>query len=116
VIEGIIVLGVSGFLWALYWSVNAAPEAVFMSGLWLVGSGFAFGVPTGLVYHVLLFRSLRSQGAVPHRWWIRPTSLHHAIPPEYRFRVLAWCYAGASGFFVILIGLPMAATGALRLG
>ena len=115
-IEGFMVLGISGLLWAVYWSVNAAPEMVLMSGLWLVGSGFAFGVPAGLLYHVFLYQALRSADALRRGWWIQPTALHHLIPPSHRFRVLGWCYAGAVGFFVIVIGLPMVATGAWRIG
>ena len=115
-IEGFIVLGIGGLLWVVYWSVNAAPEMVFMSGLWVVGSGFAFGVPAGLLYHVLLRQALRSADVLPRGWWIQPTALHHLIPRSDRFRVLGWCYAGALGFFVIVIGIPMVATGAFRIG
>ena len=115
-IEGFIVLGIGGLLWVVYWSVNAAPEMVFMSGLWVVGSGFAFGVPAGLLYHVLLYQALRNADVLPRGWWIQPTALHHLIPPSHRFRVLGWCYAGALGFFVIVIGLPMLAIGAWRIG
>ena len=115
-IEGFIVLGIGVVFWAVYWSVSAAPEMVLMSGLRLVGFGFAFGVPTGLLYHVFLYHALRSADALPRGWWIRPTGLHHLIPPSDRFRVLGWCYAGALGFFVIVIGLPMVAIGAFRIG
>ena len=115
-IEGCIVLGISGLLWAIYWSVNAAPELVFTSGLSLIGFGFLFGVPAGVVYHVFLYHALRSVDALPRGWWIQPTALHHLIPPRHRFRVLGWCYAGALGFIVIVLGLPMVATGAWRIG
>ena len=64
-IEGLIVSGISGLLWALYWSVNAAPLVVFTGGLWLVGTGFVFGVPAGLVYHFHLYQSLSRVDALP---------------------------------------------------
>ena len=88
------------------------PETVFMAGVALVAAGFGFGLPTGFVYHVMLYRSLRRINALPARWWLHPTSLHNNIPDEDRGCVLGWCYAGALGFLVILIGLPISATGA----
>ena len=114
--EGLIALPLGLFLWAVHWTPFASPETVFMTGVLLVGGGFAFGLPTGLVYHVMLYRSLRRADALPPRWWLHPTALHHALPPEDRGIVLAWCYAGALGFLVIVIGLSISAMGGWRLG
>jgi hypothetical protein len=111
-----ITLALGLLLWAAYWAFVAAPDAVFLAGLWLIAAGFAFGVPTGFAYHVLLYRSLRRVDALHERWWLHPTSLHHAIPRADRLGVLAWCYAGALGLVVIVIGIPLCAAGAWRLG
>ncbi len=89
-------------------------ETVLFGGLWLVAGGLAFGVPTGLWYHVALRRSLLRAGALPGRWWLNPTSLHGSVPDTDRFRVLAWCYAGAAGFFVTIAGCAAVAIGAWR--
>ena len=75
----------------------------------------ALGLPTGLLYHVLLYRALRSRGVVPERWWLRPTSLHDDIPDEQRGRVLFWCALGAAGFLVIVLGLVVGTVGLWRI-
>jgi len=85
------------------------------TGLSLVGAGMALGLPTGLLYHVLLYRALRSRGVVPERWWLRPTSLHDDIPDEQRGRVLFWCALGAAGFLVIVLGLVIGTVGLWRI-
>lgn len=102
-------------LWGIHWAASADPVVLFQVGGFLVAAGFAFGVPTGLVYHWALYRALTSVDALPSRWWLRPTSLHHAIPSERRAWVLGWCYAGASGFLVIVFGIPLGAAAAWRL-
>ena len=89
-------------------------ETVLFGGLWLVAGGLAFGVPTGLWYHVALRRSLLRAGALPARWWLQPTSLNGRIPDTDRRHVLAWCYAGAAGFFVTIAGCAAVAIGAWR--
>jgi len=89
-------------------------ETVLLGGLWLVAGGLAFGVPTGLGYHVALRRSLLRIGALPARWWLQPTSLHGLIPDADRRHVLGWCYAGAAGFFVTIAGCAAVAIGAWR--
>ncbi len=114
-LEAITVVAIAMLLWAVEWATSVDPAAAFWLGAWLVAAGFAFGVPTGIVYHWALYRALHSVDALPRRWWLRPTALHDRIPGEDRTWVLGWCLAGALGFLVILIGIPLAATGAWRL-
>jgi hypothetical protein len=71
-------------------------------------------VPTGLLYHVELRRSLLARQRLPRRWWLRPTSLHGEIRASDRLRVLGWCYAGAAGFLVTLAGCALVALAAVR--
>jgi len=113
--ESLVVLLLSAGLWGIYIAMNLDPAMLFFIGLWVVGAGFALSVPTGAVYHYTLYRSLRRAGALPARWWLRPTAHHSRIPAADRFHVLAWCYAGAAGFLVILVGIAIAASGALRI-
>jgi hypothetical protein len=71
-------------------------------------------VPTGLLYHIELRRSLLARDRLPSRWWLRPTSLHAEIRDVDRFRVLAWCYAGAAGFLLSMAGCGLVAVAAVR--
>ena len=102
----------SGGVWA--WTA-LAPDALLAAGLWAVVAGLAFGLPTGLVYHVELRRVLAAHGVLPRRWWLRPISLHPLLPPEDSFRVLAWCRLGALGCAVAFLGCAVFALGAFRL-
>jgi hypothetical protein len=101
-------LGVAALLLAV------TPAALLVAGFWLVLGGLAFGVPTGLLYHVELRRSLLARDRLPRRWWLRPTSLHAEIRDADRLRVLVWCYAGAAGFLVTLAGCSLVALAAVR--
>ncbi len=99
---------------AVAWSVLAA-DALLLAGLYGVAAGFAFGIPTGLWYHVELRRVLTASGALPPRWWLHPTRLHGAIPAERWWRVMGWCYAGALGWLVSFAGCCVFALGAAKL-
>jgi hypothetical protein len=74
----------------------------------------AFGLPTGLVYHVELRRSLLRTGRLPRRWWLHPTAHHRGVAPDDAPRVLAWCRAGALGCGVVFLGCAVAALGAWK--
>ena len=94
--------------------LTVAPPTLLIAGFWIAVAGLAFGVPTGLLYHVELRRSLLARKRLPSRWWLRPTSLHGEIAEADRFRVLAWCYAGAAGFALSMAGCALVAVAALR--
>jgi hypothetical protein len=115
-LEALLVLGfvaaVCGAV--LAWTLLAA-EALLIAGLWLVAIGFAFGIPTGFWYHVELRRVLATAGGPPPRWWLHPTRLHGAIPPERWWRVMGWCYAGALGWLVSFAGCAVFALGCAKL-
>ena len=99
-------------VWA--WSA-AATDTLLLAGFWLVAGGLAFGLPTGLLYHVELRRCLVALGVLPERWWLNPIALHPLVPPEAAFRVMAWCRLGAFGCAVAFLGCGVFALGALRL-
>jgi hypothetical protein len=96
-------------------ALTSAADALVVAGVWIVAAGLAFGVPTGLLYHVALHRSLTRAGTLPPRWWLRPTTLHDRIPADDRGRVLGWCAAGAAGFGVTVVGMIVMAVGAIRM-
>ena len=104
-------LALSGGAWA--WTA-LAPDALLFAGFWAVAVGLGFGLPTGLVYHLELRRSLAARGSLPRRWWLRPIALHPLLPPEDSFRVLAWCRLGALGCAVAFLGCAVFALGAFR--
>jgi len=49
---------------------------LFGGGIMLSILGLLLGVPTGLSYHLRLYKALKPRGALPSRWWIRPDRLH----------------------------------------
>ena len=114
-LEILVVLGVLAAMagWVVA-TTGLAVESVLIAGAWLVLGGLAFGVPTGFLYHLLLRRSLRRRGPLPARWWLQPTRLHHAIAESDRPLVLGFCYAGAAGFLVTLLGCLVVAIGTWR--
>jgi hypothetical protein len=114
VLELWIAIGLLGALAGCAAALAVAPDQLLLGGFWLVVAGLAFGVPTGLVYHVALRRSLRAAGRLPARWWLHPTALHGVLPAHDRTRVLAWCGAGALGFAATVVGCALVALGALR--
>jgi len=91
-----------------------AVETVLLLGVGLVAGGLLLGVPTGTIYHLALHASLARAGTLPARWWLQPTALHDRIPEDERGFVLGWCYAGAAGFLVTLLGCAVVAVGAWR--
>jgi len=99
-------------VWA--WSA-VAPDVLLALGCWGVAAGLGFGLPTGLLYHIELRRSLLALGRLPQRWWLRPIALHPLLPSEAVFRVLAWCRLGAFGCAVAFLGCAVFALGAFRL-
>jgi hypothetical protein len=115
VLEALLALGILTGFGGVSLLLTAGPESVLLAGLWLIAGGLAFGIPTGLVYHLELRRSLARVGALPARWWLHPTALHDRVPPRDRRRVLGWCGAGALGFAVTLAGILVVTAAALRL-
>ena len=112
-IELLLVLGGVGVLIAGAVLVACvSPDAVLLGGAAIVVGGIALGVPTGLVYHILLGRYLSQRGPAPARWWWRPLEHHGALHARELSRVMPWCYAGATGFLFILIGCGVVTIGA----
>lgn len=86
-------------------------ETLYYGGIWVTVSGFVVGVPTGLVYHVLLYRTLHPRGELPPGWIWRPLRYNARLEPSERNHVLSWCYVGGLGFVIICVGLLMMGAG-----
>ncbi len=84
---------------------------LFMLGAWVTAAGFILGVPTGVIYHVQLYRCLAPRGDLDKRWIWSPIENHVHLRPSERRRVLPWCYVGAFGFVVICLGMLLVVFG-----
>jgi hypothetical protein len=116
VIEALLVVVSVAALSAGAWAWTSVPApALLAAGAWLVAGGLAFGLPTGVVYHLALRRSLLALGALPRRWWLRPLALHPHLPADDEPRVLLWCRLGALGCAIAFLGCAVFALGAFRL-
>jgi hypothetical protein len=114
VFESLISLGVLVVFCVLAWAARASTESLLFGGLGLAGLGFAYGIPTAIVYHWLLYRSLVRHDRLPPRWWISPTSHHGLVPPAERPRILVWAGIGGSGFAVVVLGILLTTLGLWR--
>jgi hypothetical protein len=93
-----------------------SPELVVDAGIALVVLGSLFGLPTGLWYHVRLRAALARAGLVPARWWLHPLDHHDRVAEGELPGVLFWCYLGAGGFLVIVLGCLGIAAGVILEG
>jgi hypothetical protein len=112
VIEALLVLaGVTLLAGAGLVAPLVPPESVVLLGAGCTAAGMAFGVPTGLWYHVRLRGFLVTRDALPERWWLRPVALHGALRPEERPVVMRWFYAGGLGFLLTVLGCAVVVLG-----
>jgi hypothetical protein len=102
-----IVLGLLLLLSTLAIAVEAPLLEAISLGTWIGLLGAAFGMPSGVAYHVALHRALSPRGALPRGWLMRPLELHDRLEPRERPLVLGLCYAGAAGFVVICVGVAI---------
>ena len=80
---------------------------LFIVGAVTTAAGLAFGVTTGLWYHIALARALSAVSALTPRWWLRPVPLHERLDAAGRRGVMPWFYAGAAGFVVTVAGIAL---------
>ncbi|HIG72442.1 MAG: hypothetical protein ABGX04_11585 [Myxococcales bacterium] len=113
--ESLISLGLLILLCVVGWALGADSETLIFAGMGLAAVGFAYGIPTAIVYHWRLRQSLARCGRLPDRWWIQPTAHHALIPPNERGGVLVWAAVGGSGFLVIVLGILLTSIGLWRI-
>ena len=80
-------------------------ETGLIIGAGVVLFGLLVGVPTGVVYHVQLYRVLAPKGGLPGGWYWRPLQFNAELTEAERQRVMPWCYAGGLGFVIIVLGI-----------
>ncbi len=114
-LESLISLGLLILFCVVGWAVGADSDTLIFGGIGLAAIGFAYGIPTAIVYHWRLRQSLVRCGRLPKRWWLQPTSHHSLIPPGERGGVLVWGAIGGSGFLVIVLGIILTSIGLWRM-
>ena len=93
----------------------AVPPSSLMTvaGLAALVVGLSIGVPTGLWYHVILYRFVSSKVAVPLNWWLSPSSLHRHLTDAEERRIKPWYRIGGVGFVLSVAGGLAAIAGLL---
>lgn len=108
----LVILTVTAIL-AVQWMVQVSVSASTLTelGLFILAAGILEGIPTGLYYHIVLYRLLHRRGQLPPGWWIYPSQYHvHLTETEGR-RVRRWFFLGGLGFLLCIIGGMMALSG-----
>jgi len=104
-LELLLVLGsLVGLCAIAFITVVVTPQIMIELGLWVLAVGLLIGIPTGLWYHVALYRELAPRMTLPPRWWRAPVELHPLLTPQEFRRVRPWFVAGAAGFVLCCIG------------
>jgi hypothetical protein len=91
------------FITALITAV-ITPRLMIELGLWVLAGGLLVGIPTGVWYHVRLYRALAGRITLPRGWWRRPVELHPLLRPQEYGLVRPWFVAGAVGFVLCCLG------------
>ena len=91
--------------------VTLAWTTLVFAGAALIAVGFTLGVPTGVYYHVALYRKLAPRNELPERWYWSPVRYHALLRDDERSSVLSWFYLGATGFMLIVLGGAVVALG-----
>jgi len=114
VVETLISLALVILFCVIGFSAAAGPETMIWGGVGLAVLGFAYGIPSAIVYHWKLYRSLVRCDRLPERWWLSPTSHHGLVPRGERSGVWVWGAIGGSGFGVIVLGIGVTSIGLWR--
>lgn len=91
---------------ALATALAAVPPASLMAigGVALLLLGLLVGLPTGLWYHIVLYRLVSARSALPSTWWLAPSSFHRQLTAAEQRRLAPWYRAGGVGFVLCLAG------------
>jgi hypothetical protein len=91
------------------------PSIVTAVGLTTLLLGLALALPTGLWYHVVLYRFVSARTTLPRAWWVSPSGLHRHLTPAEQRHIAPWYRLGGVGFILSLSG-GLAAIAGLLLG
>ncbi|HEY5595472.1 MAG TPA: hypothetical protein VIL61_10030 [Nitrospiria bacterium] len=105
----LMVTAVLAVQWVMQVSFSASTLTVL--GLTVLAAGMIEGIPTGLYYHIVLYRLLHPRGRLPPGWWISPSRYHLHLTEEEGRRVRRWFFLGGMGFLLCIMGGLMALSG-----
>jgi len=100
----LVLTGLIGFVLLGYLTLVVTPGIMVEFGLWVLAAGLVIGIPTGLWYHVVLYRTLARHITLPKGWWRRPAELHPRLTTDEFRPILPWFVSGAIGFVLCVIG------------
>lgn len=105
-IEILLVFSIILGIWLVGWGFSLTPSssALTLTGLWILAIGLIEGIPTGLFYHVILYRILGPRGRLPPGWWLSPRQYHEYLSKAEGVRVWRWFILGGLGFLLCLVG------------
>jgi hypothetical protein len=109
---GLAILVIAAIL-IVSWATKSgvASPALIGTGFLVLLIGILEGVPTGLYYHIVLYRILKPRNRLPPGWWISPKQYHVHLTETERRRVMRWFILGGTGFLFCLIGGLIALAG-----
>lgn len=108
VFSGLGLLAVLGTLTTI-----TTPLGMVELGVATLAAGLLAGIPSGLWYHVVLYRTIAKKTTIPKQWWIAPSRLHAALTPLESSAIRPWFLLGASGVLLCCVGGPLALAGLL---
>ncbi len=80
------------------------PGLIVTIGIGILLLGLVMAVPTGLWYHVVLYRCVSTKMQLPRTWWVSPSGLHSHLTEGERRRINPWYRIGGTGFVLCLVG------------
>lgn len=111
VVVALLGVGLIGLL-----ATAVTPDVMTLIGLWSLALGLTTGVPSGLWYHVVLYRTLAKKMVLPARWWMSPGDLHPKLAGDELARIRPWFLVGGTGFAFSVVGGIAAIAGLLLAG
>ncbi len=101
-------LGIVGGLVGLSVYASLPWESAYLIAAAVVALGMVVAVPTGFVYHVRLHKVLSQRQELPKGWYWHPIPYNAQLEKPHEWdHVMPWCYVGAGGFFVSVLGFVM---------
>jgi len=109
----LVLMGVAAMGLVALAAATLTPELMAGIGLGTLLLGLALGLPTGLWYHVILFRFVSAKIPLPRGWWLAPSNLHGHLTAVEQRRIQPWYRIGGVGFVLCVVGGATAIAGLL---